>query len=93
MSEYIKKEDILFKKWQFKFKDINEEYWFVNVKDIEGLPVYSFPEREDVFDRMKNEFISKYPKNYAGELEFGGRFCHFSLNEITSKIQISNNSY
>ena len=46
MSEYIKKEDALFKKWQFKFKDVDGEHWFVNVKDIESLPTYSFPERE-----------------------------------------------
>ena len=46
MSEYIKKEDALFKKWQFKFKDVDGEHWFVNVKDIESLPTYSFPDRE-----------------------------------------------
>ena len=45
-GEYIKKEDALFKKWQFKFKDVDGEHWFVNVKDIENLPTYSFPERE-----------------------------------------------
>ena len=45
-GEYIKKEDALFKKWQFKFKDVDGEHWFVNVKDIESLPTYSFPDRE-----------------------------------------------
>ena len=45
-GEYIKKEDALFKKWQFKFKDVDGEHWFVNVKDIENLPTYSFPDRE-----------------------------------------------
>ena len=47
MNEYIKKEDVLFKKWQFKFKDVDGEHWFVNVKDIENLPTYSFPKREE----------------------------------------------
>ena len=50
-GEYIKKEDALFKKWQFKFKDVDGEHWFVNVKDIESLPTYSFPEKEN--DYMK----------------------------------------
>ena len=45
-GEYIKKEDALFKKWQFKFKDVDGEHWFVNVKDIESLHTYSFPDRE-----------------------------------------------
>ena len=36
----------------------------------------------DVFDKMKDEFISRYPKNSAGELEMNGTFCVFSLKEI-----------
>lgn len=48
MSEYIKKEDVLFKKWQFKFKDVDGEHWFVNIKDIESLPTYSFPESKEM---------------------------------------------
>lgn len=62
MNEYIKKEDVLFKKWQFKFKDVDGEHWFVNVKDIEKLPTYTFPDRE------KGEWV----KNYWGE-----RMCPF----------------
>ena len=54
-GEYIKKEDALFKKWQFKFKDVDGEHWFVNVKDIESLPTYSFPDRE------KGEWIECHP--------------------------------
>ena len=62
MSEYIKKEDALFKKWQFKFKDVDGEHWFVNVKDIENLPTYSFPDRE------KGEWIRTRTWEHDGEL-------------------------
>ena len=39
-------------------------------------------EQESVLDKIKNEFIDRYPRNYANELELGGRSCVFSLNEI-----------
>lgn len=40
----------------------------------------------DVLDKIRNELINRYPKNYAGELELGGNACHFSLNEILEII-------
>lgn len=40
----------------------------------------------DVLDKIKAEFINRYPKNYAGELDLGGSACHFSLNEILEII-------
>lgn len=39
-----------------------------------------------ILDKIKTEFINRYPKNYAGELELGGRYCCFSLNEILEVI-------
>ena len=39
-------------------------------------------EQESVLDRIKDELIDRYPRNYANELELGGRSCVFSLNEI-----------
>jgi len=36
----------------------------------------------DVLDKIKAEFISLYPKNYAGEPELGGLSCVFSLNKV-----------
>ena len=33
-------------------------------------------------DKVRAEFISHYPKNYAGELELGGKSCVYSLNDI-----------
>ena len=42
--------------------------------------------QEDVLDKIRNELINRYPKNYAGELELGGNACHFSLNEILKII-------
>lgn len=35
-----------------------------------------------VLDKIRNEFIDRYPRNYANELELGGRSCVFSLNEV-----------
>jgi hypothetical protein len=36
----------------------------------------------DVLDKIKNEFIDRYPRNYANGLELGGRSCVFSLNDV-----------
>lgn len=50
-----------------------------------GIPAYkAIPSAEpyNVLNKIKNELINRYPKNYAGELELGGSACHFSLNEI-----------
>lgn len=38
------------------------------------------------FEKIKEEFISRYPKNYANEPELGGRSCVFSLNEVLQII-------
>lgn len=43
-------------------------------------------EQEPVLDKIRDEFISLYPKNYAGEPEFGGMFCEFSLNKVLNVI-------
>jgi hypothetical protein len=37
-------------------------------------------------EKIKAEFIARYPKNYANEPELGGRSCVFSLNEILQII-------
>jgi hypothetical protein len=39
-----------------------------------------------VLDKIKAEFISRYPKNYMGEPELGGRSCVFSLNKVLEII-------
>ena len=38
--------------------------------------------KNDVLDKIKDEFIDRYPRNYANELELDGRSCVFSLNEV-----------
>ena len=43
-------------------------------------------EQESVLDKIKAEFISLYPKNYAGEPELGGSSCEFSLNKVLKII-------
>ena len=40
----------------------------------------------DVLDRMRAEFISLYPMNYAGEPELGGSCFVFSLNKVLNII-------
>ena len=39
-----------------------------------------------MLDKIKEDFITRYPRNYAGELELGGRSCVFSLNDILHAI-------
>ena len=38
--------------------------------------------QEPILDKIRAEVIARYPKNYAGEPELGGRACKFSLNQI-----------
>lgn len=38
--------------------------------------------RKALIDDVKAEFINRYPKNFAGELELGGYACAFSLNKV-----------
>ena len=38
-------------------------------------------------DKVKQAFINKYPKNYMGEPELGGRTCYFSLNEVLEILE------
>ena len=43
-------------------------------------------EEEQKKENLKNEFKERYPKNYMGEPELGGRSCVFSLNEVLEII-------
>ena len=40
----------------------------------------------DILNKIRAEFISLHPKNYAGEPELGGLSCEFSLNEVLNII-------
>ena len=42
--------------------------------------------KEPILDKIRAEVIARYPKNYAGEPELGGRACEFSLNQILQII-------
>jgi len=44
-------------------------------EEVKAIPL-------DKVKQAREEFISKYPKNYMGELELGGRTCYFSLNDV-----------
>ena len=37
-------------------------------------------------EKIRAEFISRYPKNYTNEPELGGASCVFSLNEVLQII-------
>ena len=37
-------------------------------------------------DKIKAEFIDRYPKNYMNEPELGGASCVFSLNKVLEII-------
>lgn len=39
-------------------------------------------EQESILEKIRKDFISRYPHNYAGEPELGGRSCIFSLDEV-----------
>lgn len=43
--------------------------------EVQAIPL-------DKVKEARKEFISKYPQNYMGEPELGGRTCYFSLNEV-----------
>lgn len=43
-------------------------------------------DKEIVLDKIKDEFISLYPKNYVGEPELGGSIREFSLNKVLKII-------
>ena len=40
----------------------------------------------EVLDKIRAEFISRYPKNYMGEPELGGASCVFSLCKVLEII-------
>ena len=52
------------------------------VEDITRKPLIKYEIDIDELDYIKAEFVAKYPKNYAGEPELGGRTCYFSLHEV-----------
>ena len=43
-------------------------------------------DKQSVLDKIRAEFISLYPENYAGELELDGKSCVFSLNTVLAVI-------
>lgn len=63
----------------------NTEKVEVSVLNLNRI-IFALEESESALDKIRAEFISLYPKNYAGELEFGGMFCKFSLNKVLEVI-------
>ena len=64
-----------------KMRPAYPEGVFCYIKAIQnGTPL------AETLNKMKDEFISLYPKNYAGEPELGGSSCSFSLNQVLAII-------
>ena len=71
--------------------EIDDEYVTItNFKDYDALriarEILEQEPKTDVLDKIRAEFISLYPRNYAGELELGGVSCVFSLNKVLNVI-------
>lgn len=71
------------------------EFCNMVIKALEQEPFINKPcvahqvcheDKVKILDKIRNEFIDRYPHNYANELEFGGRSRVFSLNEILQII-------
>lgn len=67
--------------------------WLEMNEDCKDSSTYAFfhmaieaLEQEPILDKIRAEFISLYPKNYAGEPELGGVSCVFSLNKVLNII-------
>lgn len=67
-----------------EFRDY-ENLWDEVPEDALDIAIKAL-EQEPVLDKIKEDFINRYPKNYANELELGGRSCVFSLNDILNTI-------
>ena len=77
------------------YKSINQRDWIGHIsgaiedeRELDGNEMRDLVEflttlnKEPIIDKIRDEVIAKYPKNYAGEPELGGCACEFSLNEI-----------
>ena len=74
--------DKLYMQWQ----DFLEHYVdYAGISDAYQM-AFKALEQMDALDRMRVEFINRYPRNYAGEFELGGSEAHFSLNDVLDTI-------
>lgn len=71
--------ELLYK--QITGKDMNIPYVETNI-----LPYKEIIKKGIPLDKIRAEFINRYPKNYMGEPELGGASCVFSLNEVLDVI-------
>ena len=62
-----------------------EDGWHVPIMKV-GAYLDGYNKGLDVLDKIRDEFINRYPKNFAGELELGGYTCAFSLNRVLQII-------
>ena len=65
---------------------ILEDHKTINLLEHSKHPDCPLIEQEPILDKIRAEFISLYPKNYAGEPELGGSSCEFSLNKVLKVI-------
>ena len=62
-----------------------EDGWHVPIIKV-GAYLDGYNKGLDVLDKIRDEFINRYPKNYAGEPELGGCTRAFSLNRVLQII-------
>lgn len=70
-----------------KIADLKKRQGFIYDTDIALLiQLLEQVPKTNVLDKIRAEFISRYPKNYMGEPELGGDACVFSLNKVLDII-------
>ena len=70
---------VLSAKMQLAIKTLEEEP-FMNKPCVANQVCHE--DKVKMLDKLRDEFISLYPKNYAGEPAMGGSACEFSLNKV-----------
>ena len=58
----------------------------LGIKNVQELIDAINQQWEERLDKIRAEFISRYPKNYMGEPELGGASCVFSLCKVLEII-------
>ncbi len=81
-------EDCISRDHLLSVANMDGAYGYVSTHDIAKAPPVNPKQNDvnDVLDKIRAEFISLYPKNYAGEPELGGLSCAFSLNKVLHVI-------
>lgn len=66
------------------YEDIGTVEKFKELKEKEQQRIYTWLNdvRIDIINEFLEKLLENAPKNYAGGLEFGGRSCYLSANQV-----------